>query len=275
MQIIKEWKCFGGTQRVYEHQSDATKTRMEFAVFEPPGTAPRPVLYFLSGLTCTWENAVTKGGAQVWAAEHEVTLVFPDTSPRGDDVPDRPEQYDLGQGAGFYLDATRAPWKENFRMESYVVRELPALVEAALPSFSGKRGIFGHSMGGHGALTLGPKNSDFYGSISAFSPLVAPCQVPWGTKAFSEYLGDDREVWKEFDACELIARHGSPHPLLVDVGTADTFLTEQLRPELLEAACEKAQVDLILRRQEGYDHSYYFISTFVRDHIAWHRQKFG
>jgi S-formylglutathione hydrolase len=245
---------------------------MEFAVFEPPGEGKRPVLYFLSGLTCTWENAATKAGAQVWAAQHNITVVFPDTSPRGDAAPDRPE-YDLGQGAGFYLNATEEPWAENYRMETYVREELPRLVEAGLSQFSGKRGISGHSMGGHGALTLGLKNPDFYGSISAFSPVVAPSQVPWGKKAFAQYLGEEEAAWRDFDACRLIEEHGSRHPLLVDVGTADNFLEEQLRPELLEAACKKGAADLTLRRQPGYDHSYFFISTFMRDHIAWHARK--
>lgn len=246
---------------------------MEFAVFEPEGEGPRPALYFLSGLTCTWENVVTKGGTQAWAAKHNVTLICPDTSPRGEDVPDRPDAVDLGCGAGFYLDATEKPWSKNYRMAEYVTRELPALMEPKLAHFSGKRGIFGHSMGGHGALYLGVKNPELYSSISAFSPMVSPTQVSWGRKAFRHYLGEDEKAWADHDSCRLIERLGCAHPLLVDVGTADNFLDSQLRPELLEAVCEKAKVDLTLRRQTGYDHSYYFISTFMGDHIEWHAER--
>lgn len=270
MKIFKEWKCFGGSQRVYEHQSHATGTRMEFSVYEPPGNERSGVLYYLSGLTCTWENVLTKGGAQAWAAEHNVTLVCPDTSPRGAGVPDHPEEDDLGMGAGFYLNATQAPWALHYKMYDYVVRELPQLIEPALPAFSGRRGIFGHSMGGHGALTLGIKNPEFYSSVSAFSPIVAPSQVPWGKKAFAQYLGADQAAWAEHDACQLVMEHGYARELLIDVGTADNFLHEQLRPELFENACTEAGVALTLRRQAGYDHSYYFISTFMRDHLAWH-----
>ncbi len=270
MKILKEWKCFGGTQRVYEHPSRSTKTTMEFAVFEPAGETPRPALYFLSGLTCTWENVVTKGGAQAWAAKHEVTLICPDTSPRGPGVPDRPDEYDLGCGAGFYLNATEEPWSLNYRMDDYVRDELPGLIEPHLTRFSGKRGIFGHSMGGHGALCLGLRNPELYSSISAFSPVVAPTQVPWGQKAFRHYLGMDEGAWAEYDACRLIQKLGCALPLLVDVGTADPFLDEQLRPGLLQTVCDQRQVDLLLRKQPGYDHSYYFISTFMPEHIAWH-----
>jgi S-formylglutathione hydrolase len=273
MKIFKEWKCFGGTQRVYEHQSSATGTRMEFAVYEPPGDDPRAVLYFLSGLTCTWENVVTKGGAQAWAAEHNLTLVCPDTSPRGPGVADRPHEDDLGMGASFYVNATQAPWAPHYKMYDYIVHELPQLIEPVLPTFSGKRGIFGHSMGGHGALTLGIKNADFYHSVSAFSPIVAPSQVPWGQKAFGHYLGPDQATWAEHDACQLVSELGYGHELLIDVGTADKFLHEQLRPELFDNACNDAGVALTLRRQAGYDHSYYFISSFMRDHLAWHAQR--
>jgi len=273
MKIIKEWKCFGGTQRVYEHDSSATSTRMEFAVYEPPGEAPRAVLYYLSGLTCTWENVVTKAGAQAWAAEHNLTLICPDTSPRGPDVPDRPDEYDLGVGAGFYLNATQAPWAQHYKMYDYVVRELPELIEPVLRAFSGRRGISGHSMGGHGALTLGIKNADFYQSVSAFAPVVAPSQVPWGRKAFTQYLGTDEATWADHDACLLVAEHGYARELLIDVGTADNFLQQQLRPELFENACNDAGVRLQLRRQAGYDHSYYFISSFMRDHLAWHAEQ--
>ena len=270
MRVVKEWKCFGGMQRVFEHESQATGTRMEFAVFEPPGTRPRPVLYFLSGLTCTWENVVTKGGAQCWAVEHDVTLICPDTSPRGESVPDSPGESDLGWGAGFYVNATQEPWSKNYRMFDYVAEELPQVIEPALDGFSGRRGIFGHSMGGHGALILAIRHPEFFHSVSAFSPVVSPSQVPWGRKAFSNYLGDDDRSWAAFDACCLLQAEGFGQPLLVDVGTSDPFLHEQLRPELLENACAEQGVTLELRRQPGYDHSYFFISSFMRDHIAWH-----
>ncbi len=273
MKIIKEWKCFGGTQRVYRHASTSTGTDMEFAVFEPPGEGPRPVLYFLSGLTCTWENVVTKGGFQVWASQLGVTVVCPDTSPRGEGVADDPEASDLGMGAGFYVDATEQPWASHYRMKTYVTEELPRLIEPELNGFSGRRGLFGHSMGGHGALTLGMSFPDFYSSVSAFSPVVAPSLVPWGQKAFSHYLGQESKAWAEADACALVQSRGCPHPLLIDVGDSDPFLERELRPELFESACQKAGVKLTLRRQPGYDHSYYFISTFMQDHIQWHAER--
>jgi S-formylglutathione hydrolase len=270
VKIIKEWKCFGGMQRVYEHDSEATGTRMEFAVFEPPGGESKAAVYFLSGLTCTWENVVTKGATQAWAAQHQLAIICPDTSPRGEGVPDQPDADDLGCGAGFYLDATQAPWADHYRMRDYVLRELPRLVEPGLRAFSGQRGILGHSMGGHGALTLGVSNPDFYQSVSAFSPVAAPSVVPWGRKAFGAYLGSDQSAWDAYDACHLLQTRGYPRELLVDVGSADRFLSEQLRPELLEAACRKTGVALTLRLQPGYDHSYYFVATFMRDHLAWH-----
>ena len=243
---------------------------MEFSVYEPEGSTPRGVVYFLSGLTCTWENVTTKAGFQGWASNTNLIVVCPDTSPRGPGVPDRPDESDLGCGAGFYLDATEAPWSENYQMESYVVRELPALLEPQLQGFSGKRGVFGHSMGGHGALTLGIKHPDHFISMSAMSPVVAPSRVPWGQKAFAAYLGSEQSAWAEHDACELVKRRGCPYSILVDIGTADPFLDKQLKPELFEAACKGAGVELLLRRQEGYDHSYYFISSFIREHLEWH-----
>lgn len=209
----------------------------------------------------------------MWAARHGVVVVWPDTSPRGEHVPDAPGQDDLGQGAGFYLDATESPWSQNYRMESYVREELPALIEPALRRFLGRRGIFGHSMGGHGALTLALRHPEFYESVSAFSPIVRPSEVPWGSGAFSAYLGENRRAWLEHDACELIFERGYDKPLLVDVGEADPFLESQLRPELLEQVCEQKRVQLTLRRQPGYDHSYYFISTFMESHIAWHAER--
>ncbi len=273
MEVLKEHKCFGGVQRVLRHRSEATKTDMDFAVFEPSGDGERPVLYYLSGLTCTWENVVTKAGAQAWAAEQGIILVCPDTSPRGAGVADRPSEDDLGCGAGFYVDATQPPWREHYQMERYITLELPQVIEPELRQFSGKRGIFGHSMGGHGALTLALRHPDFYSSVSAFSPVVAPAEVPWGRKAFGQYLGANESAWQDHDACQLIAARGCPHDLLVDVGTSDPFLETQLRPELLEQVCQKRGVDLQLRRQLGYDHSYYFIATFMREHLTWHRER--
>jgi S-formylglutathione hydrolase len=272
MKLEKEWKVFGGMQRVFSHQSEATGTRMEFAVFEPPkGAEPPMILYFLSGLTCSWENFVTKAGAQRAAVEHNVLIVCPDTSPRGEGVPDRPEEYDLGQGAGFYLNATEAPWSQHFKMRQYIESELPGLVEAGRDV--SHRAISGHSMGGHGALTLGISNPEFYHSVSAFSPVVAPCRVPWGQKAFAAYLGEDREPWADHDACRLVETRGYDRSLLIDQGEADTFLKEQLRPDLFEASCKQAGVHLQLRLQPGYDHSYYFIATFIGEHLAWHRDR--
>lgn len=275
LETLNQWKCFGGMQSVYAHDSAATGTRMEFSVFEPDRAAgaARPVLYWLSGLTCTWENFVTKAGAQRWAAEHGVTVVCPDTSPRGDDVPDAADEYDFGKGAGFYVNATQQPWSKNYRMYDYVVEELPGLLEAELGVDAGLRGISGHSMGGHGALTLALNNPDRYRSVSAFSPIVAPSQVPWGEKALGRYLGDDRAAWAAHDACALVESKGWTGDILVDQGEADNFLAEQLRPELLEAACAKAGVPLTLRRQPGYDHSYYFVASFIGDHIAWHAER--
>jgi len=229
-----------------------------------------PVLYWLSGLTCNEQNFITKAGAQRYAAEHGVILVAPDTSPRGDDVADV-EGYDLGKGAGFYVDATQAPWATHYRMYDYVVHELPALVEAELPA-NGARAISGHSMGGHGALVIALKNPGRYRSVSAFSPIVAPSQVPWGEKAFGAYLGDDRAAWRAYDATALVEGATERLPLLVDQGNADEFLDGQLRPQLLQAACEAAGHPLTLRLQPGYDHSYYFIQSFIGDHIAHHAQ---
>lgn len=277
LETLNAWKCFGGTQSVYAHQSEATGTRMEFAVFEPAllNDGPRPVLYWLSGLTCTWENFVTKAGAQRYAADLGVTIVCPDTSPRGDDVPDAADEYDFGKGAGFYVNAEKLPWAKHYRMYDYVVDELPAVIQKEFYVEDGLRGISGHSMGGHGALTIALRNPDKYTSVSALSPIVAPAQVPWGEKAFSRYLGDDRSKWLEHDACALIESRGWKDTILVDQGDADTFLEEQLCPELLEAACQKAGVELDLRRQHNYDHSYYFVATMIGEHIAFHAEKMG
>lgn len=270
MERIEHRACFGGWQDVYRHRSDVLDCDMTVGVYLPPQAAhgPCPVLYWLSGLTCTEQNVITKAGAQRYAAEHGVILVTPDTSPRGEGVADD-AAYDLGQGAGFYLNATQAPWAAHYRMHDYVVDELPAWVESNFPA-SDRRAISGHSMGGHGALVIALRNPGRYRSVSAFSPIVAPSQVPWGQKAFAAYLGDDRAAWAEWDACALIGRAPERLPILVDQGDADDFLQAQLRPELLRAAAEAAGHPLTLRLQPGYDHSYYFIASFIGEHIAHH-----
>jgi S-formylglutathione hydrolase len=270
MERIEHRAAFGGWQDVYQHRSQVLGCEMKVAVYLPPQAATQtlPVLYWLSGLTCTEQNFITKAGAQRYAAEHGVILVAPDTSPRGDDVADA-EGYDLGKGAGFYLNATEQPWAAHYRMYDYIVEELPALVEAHLPA-SGARSISGHSMGGHGALVIALKNPGRYRSVSAFSPIVAPTRVPWGQKAFTAYLGEDRSAWAAWDASELVATAEEKLPLLVDQGGGDEFLDTQLQPQWLQAACTAAGHPLQLRLQPGYDHSYYFISTFIGDHIAHH-----
>ena len=267
---IEHRACFGGWQDVYRHRSEVLGCDMTVGVYLPPQVeqGPCPVLYWLSGLTCTEQNFITKAGAQRYAAEHGIILVAPDTSPRGEDVADA-EGYDLGKGAGFYVNATQAPWASHYRMYDYIVDELPAWVEAD-PMASDRRAISGHSMGGHGALTIALKNPGRYRSVSAFSPIVAPSQVPWGQKAFAAYLGDDREAWKAWDTVELVRQAREPLPLLVDQGDADEFLQGQLKPELLQAAAAEAGHPLTLRMQPGYDHSYYFIASFIGDHIAHH-----
>lgn len=270
MQRIEHRACSGGWQDVYQHRSEVLDCEMKFAVYLPPQAAKQklPVLYWLSGLTCNEQNFITKAGAQRYAAEHGIILVAPDTSPRGDEVADA-EGYDLGKGAGFYLNATQEPWARHYRMHDYIVEELPALIEAHFPA-SDARGISGHSMGGHGALVLALRNPGRYRSVSAFSPIVAPSQVPWGEKAFSAYLGTDRSAWAQWDATELVATATERLPLLVDQGDADEFLGGQLQPQRLQAACEAADHPLQLRLQPGYDHSYYFIASFIGDHIAHH-----
>ncbi|KPN17596.1 S-formylglutathione hydrolase [Xanthomonas sp. Mitacek01] len=270
MERIEHRASFGGWQDVYEHRSTTLDSTVRFAVYLPPQAqgAKLPVLYWLSGLTCNEQNFITKAGAQRYAAEHGVIIVAPDTSPRGDDVPDA-DGYDLGKGAGFYVDATQQPWAAHYRMYDYVVHELPALVEANFP-VTDARAISGHSMGGHGALVIALRNPGRYRSVSAFSPIVAPSQVPWGEKAFSAYLGDDREAWKAYDATALVADAPERLPLLIDQGDADEFLDAQLKPQLLQAACEAAGHPITLRLQPGYDHSYYFIATFIGEHIAHH-----
>ncbi|MCB9752878.1 MAG: S-formylglutathione hydrolase [Myxococcales bacterium] len=275
LETIREQRCHGGVQGVYQHRARATQTTMRFSVFVPPqaARAPAPVLYFLSGLTCTEDNFTVKAGAQRYAAARGLILVAPDTSPRGDDVPDD-EAYDLGQGAGFYLDATQAPWSRHFQMETYVVHELPALIERAFPARPGVRGITGHSMGGHGALTLALRNPGAYASVSALAPIASPLACPWGHKAFTAYLGEDRARWAEHDATALLRARGPMATLsarlLVDQGDADGFLRDQLKPELLDAACAEVGQALTLRMQPGYDHSYFFVNTFIGDHVAHH-----
>lgn len=270
MECIEQHTSFGGHQQIWSHRSAALDCDMRFAVYLPPQavTGACPVLYWLSGLTCNEQNFITKAGAQRHAAEHGLILVAPDTSPRGEGVADA-EGYDIGQGAGFYINATQAPWSTHYRMYDYVVDELPTLVEAQFPA-SDARAISGHSMGGHGALVVALKNPGRYRSISAFSPIVAPSQVPWGEKVFSAYLGDDRGAWKAWDAVELIASVSDRLPLLVDQGDADEFLAGQLKPELLQAACAATGHPLKLRMQPGYDHSYYFIASFMGEHVAHH-----
>ena len=271
MNRIEHHASFGGRQEVWQHASRSTGTDMKLGVYLPPAALAGekcPVLYWLSGLTCTEQNFITKAGAQQFAAQHGLIVVAPDTSPRGEGVAND-AAYDLGQGAGFYVNATEEPWAPHFRMEDYVVDELPALIEQHFPA-SAARGIFGHSMGGHGALTLALRHPGKYRSVSAFSPIVAPSQVPWGQKALKAYLGDDLAAWQAHDAVALIASVTERLPLLVDQGDADEFLAEHLKPELLQAACDKAGHPLTLRMQPGYDHSYYFIASFMGDHVAHH-----
>ncbi len=273
LKTISQTKSFGGTQGVYSHESRETGCPMRFGVYLPPAAekGPVPVLFWLSGLTCTEENFTVKAGAQRVAAELGVALVMPDTSPRGLNYPGDSAGYDFGVGAGFYVDATEAPWSGGYRMYSYITKELFALVGNSFALDMQRAGIFGHSMGGHGALTIGLKNPDQFKTISAFSPIVSPTRCPWGEKALTGYLGADRATWADYDATLLIAKRGWKGPtLLVDQGTADQFLDGQLKTELLTAACAEAGVALKLRMQPGYDHSYFFISTFVEDHLRHH-----
>ena len=278
-ELLSRARCFGGEQRVYRHASAETGTPMRFAAYVPPqalGGAKAPVLWFLSGLTCTEENFTVKAGAQRVAAELGLLLVAPDTSPRGEGVPDDPAgAYDFGLGAGFYLDATEEPWARHYRMGSYIARELPELLAAELPADMARQGISGHSMGGHGAITLALKNPGRFASVSAFAPIASPLRCPWGEKALSGYLGPDRAAWRRHDSTALIEDGARLPGLLVDQGLGDNFLESQLKPELLEAACAAAGIPLTLRRQEGYDHSYYFIASFIEDHLRWHAARLG
>ena len=271
MQTLKTHTAHGGTLRYLKHDSVSTGTPMTLSVFVPPGVGPFPVLIWLSGLTCTEDNFTTKGGAYAAAAEHGIIVVAPDTSPRGEDVADD-AAYDRGQGAGFYVDATQAPWASHFRMETYVTDELIALIDAGFPTTK-TRSISGHSMGGHGALTLALRHPDRFTSVSAFAPIASPTRCVWGEKAFAAYLGDDRAEWAKHDAALLIAdgaARGVYDDILIDQGDADPFLADQLKPELLSAAAQAAGQPLTLRMQPGYDHSYFFMASFMADHVAFH-----
>jgi len=274
IETVSETKCFGGNQGVYKHASEATGTDMTFQVFVPEHREGEklPVLWWLSGLTCTHENAMTKMAYHEACAEHGVILVGPDTSPRGEGVPDD-EAYDFGQGAGFYVNATQDPWAEHFHMRRYVEEELPALVAKNFPVDMDRQAISGHSMGGHGALTVSLRNPGRFRSTSAFSPIVSPLNCPWGEKALTGYIGADKDAWREYDACALIEDGARIDNLLVDQGRADNFLDEQLKTWLLEDAVRKADMDATIRMQEGYDHSYFFVSTFIAGHVKWHAER--
>jgi S-formylglutathione hydrolase len=267
-------KAFGGQQGVWRHASRETGGQMTFSVFVPPHApgARLPVLWYLSGLTCTHANVTEKGDYRQACAEHGIIFVAPDTSPRGADVADD-EAYDFGQGAGFYVDATQAPWAPHFRMRSYIEQELPALLAAHFPVDLTRQGITGHSMGGHGALTIALRNPGRFASVSAFAPIVAPTQCPWGEKALGGYLGQDRAAWRPYDAVALIEDGARLPGLLVDQGLADGFLEEQLKTPLLEAAARAAGIPATIRMQPGYDHSYYFVASFMAEHVAWHAQR--
>ena len=271
METVSQTRSHEGTQGVYSHASKLTGTEMVFSVYVPQHKEGEtlPVLWYLSGLTCTHANVTDKGEFRAACAEHGIIFIAPDTSPRGDDVAND-DVYDMGQGAGFYVDATQETWAKHFQMRSYIERELPEIIAANFPVDMTKQGITGHSMGGHGALTIGLRNPDVFKSISAFSPIVSPLNCPGGEKALSGYLDDDRVAWRQYDACALIEDGARAREILVDQGLADNFLEEQLKPELLEAQCKAAGIDLNLRRHGGYDHGYGFISTLMADHVAWH-----
>jgi S-formylglutathione hydrolase len=272
MEKISEQRCFGGIQGFYRHQSSECAGPMRFSVFQPPQAVERevPVLFFLAGLTCNEETFMIKAGAQRVAAELGLMLVAPDTSPRDTGLPDATGDWEFGEGAGFYLDASQKPYNANFRMYSYVTRELPGLIEKNFPADVSRSGISGHSMGGHGALTIALKNPTRYRSVSAFSPIVAPSKVPWGEKAFSRYLGPNKKSWADHDASELVRRHSFPGTILIDQGTSDKYLDSQLQPERFEQACKLGGQSLNLRRREDHDHYYWFVSSFIEDHLRHH-----
>jgi S-formylglutathione hydrolase len=272
IETISEHRCFGGIQGFYRHASTACAGPMRFSVYRPPQAARGhvPTLFFLAGLTCTEETFMIKAGAQKVAAELGIMLVAPDTSPREPRLPGDDADWDFGLGAGFYIDATQTPWAAHYRMHDYVSRELPEIVEKLFPADPKRFGIFGHSMGGHGALVLGLRHPQRFRSLSAFAPISSPSQVPWGIKAFTNYLGPDRATWADWDANALVRKRPDGRPILIDQGLADKFLETQLKPELFEAACEAAGQKLMLRRHEGYDHGYYFIQSFIEDHLRHH-----
>ncbi|PWF21564.1 S-formylglutathione hydrolase [Corticimicrobacter populi] len=281
LERISEHRCFGGWQRYYRHESQVIGLPMRFSVYVPPQAeeGPVPVLFFLAGLTCTEETFMIKAGAQRFAAEHGLMLVTPDTSPRGAGIAGEDDDWDFGSGAGFYLDATQTPWAAHYRMESYVAQELFDLIASSgeFPADRQRIGITGHSMGGHGALTLALRHPTRFRSVSAFAPIANPTHCPWGIKAFTHYLGKDHETWKQHDASELMKQAHTPFPegILIDQGLADQFLPNQLRPDIFEAACAQSAQPLTLRRHAGYDHGYYFISTFIADHLAFHAERLG
>lgn len=273
LSLRSESRCFDGTVAYYTHYSASCNCEMNFAVYLPPQaqSQPVPILYYLSGLTCTEENFMTKAGAQRYAAEWGIMLVVPDTSPRNTGIPGEDDTWDLGSGASFYIDATVEPWQKHYQMYSYITQELPALITANFPVQPEKQSIFGHSMGGHGALICALKNPQQYLSVSAFAPIAAPMSCPWGNKMFTAYLGDDKQQWAEYDASELIKQTQLNSVILVDQGTADTFYQQkQLLPETFQSACQKVRQNLNLRWQTGYDHSYFMISSFIKDHIQHH-----
>lgn len=272
MDTTNSWKAHGGTQSVHTHSSTSTSTAMTFGVYVPPGKGPFPVLWYLSGLTCTHANVTEKGEYRQACAKAGILFIAPDTSPRGDAVPDD-EAYDFGQGAGFYVDATQAPWTEHFQMRRYIEDELPALVSEQFPADMSRQGITGHSMGGHGALTVALRNPERFRSVSAFAPICHPSAVPWGVTALGGYLGQDRAAWRKHDAVALIEDGARVKDILVDQGADDQFLADQLSPDALERACAHAGIDLTLRMQPGYDHSYYFVSSFMADHVRWHAER--
>ena len=278
METVSATRSHGGTQGVYTHQSAATGTAMTLSVFVPdhaPG-ARLPVLWYLSGLTCTHANVTEKGEYRAACAQHGIILVAPDTSPRGEGVPDDPDgAYDFGLGAGFYVNATQPPFDRHYQMARYIEDELPALISAQFPVDMARQGITGHSMGGHGALTIALRNPGRFRSVSAFAPISSPLNCPWGHKALAGYLGEDQAAWRRYDACALIADGARLPDLLIDQGAADQFLEDQLKPDLLKAACADAGMALTLRMQPGYDHSYYFISTFMAEHVGWHAARLG
>ena len=272
LNLISEYQSFGGKVGFYSHFSSTCDGEMRFAVYQPPQATqqPVPVLYFLSGLTCNEENFMHKAGAQRYAAQYGLMLVAPDTSPRNTGIAGEDDDWDFGTGAGFYVDATEEPWHQHYQMYSYIVQELPAIIAANFPIQPDKQGIFGHSMGGHGALVCAMRNPQLYKSVSAFAPIAAPMRCPWGQKVLSGYLGDNQETWRNYDASELVEKLGYHSPILIDQGTADQYLSEQLLPEVFEQACKSVNQPLNLRYQTGYDHSYYFIASFIEDHIRHH-----